>query len=253
MYLNLNTAPALLTGLAVVHFPSDVATNLQIVLRWVHFMAGITWIGLGYFLVLAGLPWQNELDPGTRSRAVPPLLRRTWWWFRWSSVLTMFVGLWMWMMEVGADRRAAGESGSNAVWSFFALWTLAFVIYMGVMMSPARVLRKGPVLAVITAVLVIAAAYAFLRLNAHGWETNRMLAIGIGGGIGWFMWFNVWGLVWRMQKRLIEWTASGSMPPEAARMKELAVLGAKTNLWLSLPMLFFMAVASHYPLFGGLR
>ncbi len=30
--------------------------------------------------------------------------------------------------------------------SFFGLWTLAFVIEMGVLMSPAEGLKKGPVL-----------------------------------------------------------------------------------------------------------
>jgi uncharacterized membrane protein len=236
----------------MVRFPRDLSTNLGIVLRWVHLVAGITWIGMGYFLVLVAMPWQRQLEAPARMQAAPPLLRRGLWWFRWASVITVFVGLWLWMMEVGADRRAAEQTSSSAVWSFFVLWTAAYVIYMGVMMSPVEVLRRGPMLAVITAALVIAASYLFLRLNSHGWETNRMLAIGIGGGIGWFMLFNLWGLVWRFQKRLVEWTAAGQLSPEAARMARLAGLAAQTNAWLSLPMLFFMAVASHYPLLGGL-
>jgi uncharacterized membrane protein len=64
------------------------------------------------------------------------------------------------------------------------------------------------------------------------------------------MMFNVWGVVWRCQKRLVQWTAEGTIPPQAARMMQLSALAAKTNAWLSLPMLFFMTVASHYPLFG---
>jgi uncharacterized membrane protein len=243
-----NLAPAAFT--LWLHFSGDIATNLQLLLRWVHFLAGITWVGIGYFLVLAGIPWQRELTPELRSRVAPPLMRRAWWWFRWASVVTVLAGLWIWMMEVGIDRRVAGQPRSSAIWSFFVLWTVAYLIYMGVMMSPAEALRKGPVLAIITAILVIAASYAFLRINSHGWESNRMLSIGIGGGIGWFMMFNLWGLVWRLQKRLMEWTAAGQMPPEAPHMQRLAILGAKTNAWLSLPMLFFMATASHYPLFG---
>ena len=247
-----SAAAVLAAGAIPIHFSTDVAMNMQIALRWVHFLAGITWVGIGYFLVLVGMPWQRTLAAATRAQVAPPLMRGALWWFRWSSIVTVFVGLWMWMMEVGADRRAAGVASGSAVWSFFVIWTVAYLIYMGVMMSPATVLRKGPVLAVITAVLVIAAGYLFLRINNDGWETNRVLAIGIGGGIGWFMLFNVWGLVWRFQKRLVAWTAAGQMPPEAARMAQLAGLAAKTNAWLSLPMLFFMAVASHYPLFGVL-
>ena len=39
-----------------------------------------------------------------------------------------------------------------------------------------------------------------------GRGTCRLPAIGIGGGLGWFMMLNVWGIVWRMQKRIIRWT-----------------------------------------------
>jgi uncharacterized membrane protein len=179
-------------------------------------------------------------------------MQAAFWWFRWSSVATVLAGLWLWMMEVGADRRAAAEIRSDLIWSYFVLWTLAYVVYMAVLMARKNLLQRGPVLAVVTAGLVIGTSYIFLRINSHGWETNRVLAIGVGGGIGWFMMFNVWGIVWRFQKRLIRWTSEGAMPPEAMRMAQLSSLAARTNAWLSLPMLFFMSVASHYPLFGGL-
>ncbi|MFB3812937.1 MAG: urate hydroxylase PuuD [Terriglobales bacterium] len=240
-----------LAGFAAVRFSSDFSANMMIALRWVHILAGITWIGLGYFFVLVNAPWQAQIDPAVRKYAAPPLMERAMRWFRWSSVVTVFVGLWLWMMEIGIDRRVAeGTGGGSVIGAFFGLWTLAYVVYMGVLMMPVDALRKGPVLALITAALMAGASYGFLRVSSHGWETNRVLAIGIGGGIGWFMMFNVWGVVWRFQKRLIKWTAADVAPPEAARMARLSSLAAKTNAWLSLPMLFFMTVASHYPLFG---
>jgi uncharacterized membrane protein len=60
-----------------------------------------------------------------------------------------------------------------------------------------------------------------------------------------------------MQKRLIQWTAqnaeNGTPMPEkaAASFSRLSLLVSRTNLWLSFPMLFFMAAASHYPLFSS--
>jgi len=80
-----------------------------------------------------------------------------------------------------------------------------------------------------------------------------LLAIGIGGGIGWFMLLNVWGIVWRMQKKLIRWTAASAaegtpLPPEAAKLAQLTQLAAQTNFILSFPLLLMMAVASHYPI-----
>jgi hypothetical protein len=154
------------------------------------------------------------------------------------------------MIEVGIDRRAAGEDHSSLIWSYFLLWTVAYLAYMAVLVATPAFLRRGPVLVAITAGLVTGASYVFLRLNAHGWESNRVLAIGIGGGIGWFMMFNVWGLVWRCQKRLLRSMAEETPSAEAPRLARLSTLAAQTNAWLSVPMLFFMAAASHYPLFG---
>jgi uncharacterized membrane protein len=116
-------------------------------------------------------------------------------------------------------------------------------------------LDKGPVLAVIYAVVVVAASCLFLRWNDHGWESNRLLAIGIGGGMGWMMMLNVWGVIWRAQKKIINWTrdsaANGTpMPDKAKYLARQAYLCSRTNFVLSFPMLFFMAAASHYPMFG---
>src|SRR6266496_213745 len=170
-----------------VSLPSDFQTNFLMLLRWIHFIAGITWVGLLYFFNLVNIPFMKELDAATRGKVVPVLMPRAMWWFRWASVVTVFAGLWYWMVIVGTDRRNAMVTSSSAVWSFFLLWTLVFVLYMGVLMAPVEALHKGPVIGAITAVLLAAAAYAYLAINSHGWESNRLLAIGIGGGLGWFM------------------------------------------------------------------
>ena len=112
----------------------------------------------------------------------------------------------------------------------------------------------GAVFGGLIGISLVAAARTYLNLNWHGWESNRLLAIGIGGGLGWFMMLNVWGIIWRAQKRLIRWTqdaAAGTpMPAEAPRLAQLAQIVSRTNFVLSFPMLLFMAIASHYPVFG---
>jgi hypothetical protein len=40
------------------------------------------------------------------------------------------------------------------------------------------------------------------------------------------------------------------MPPELAGFYAKAQVAARVNFWLSFPLLFFMAAASHFPLFG---
>jgi len=237
-----------------IAFPEGSTPLLQLVLRWVHFAAGITWVGLLYFFVLVNARFLPALDAPTRMKVVPLLMPRALWWFRWSSVITVLAGIWYWMMIVSTDAHNAQASGGGAIGTFFGIWTVAFVIEMGLLMSPAEILRKGAVFGTVIALVVVASAWLYLALNAHGWESNRLLAIGIGGGLGWFMLLNVWGIVWRMQKKIIRWTeesaAKGTpIPPEAQKLARLAQLAAWTNFVLSFPMLLMMAVASHYAVF----
>ncbi len=51
-------------------FPQGAATE-QIVLRWVHFVAGIIWIGLLYFFNLVGFPTMKALEASVRGKVFP--------------------------------------------------------------------------------------------------------------------------------------------------------------------------------------
>ncbi len=137
--------------------------------------------------------------------------------------------------------------------TFFAIWLVVFAIQYALLMVAG--INNGPLLGAALAVLVIAGGWLFLALNANGWESSRFLSIGLGGGMGLVMMMNVWGVVWRCQKRLIAWTkesasSGAAMPPEAAGLARKAFLASRLNFYLSMPMLFFMAAASHYPMFG---
>ncbi len=226
-------------------------------LRWIHFVAGIIWIGLLYFFNLVNGPFLQELDAAQKPVVIRGLMPRAMWWFRMSSVVTVLVGIGYWQIIVATDAHNAIASGMDAsagrvIGSFFIIWTVAFFVEMGMLMSPAEVLRKGALFGTIMAVVIFAASYLFLALNEQGWESNRALAIGIGGGIGWFMMLNVWGIVWRMQKKIIGWSAEGKGgSPEAAKAARLSFLASRLSFWLSFPLLFFMGAASHYILFAA--
>src|SRR5215472_12215622 len=92
----------------VVHFPSDAASYVKILLRWAHFLAGITWIGLLYFFNLVNVPFQKQLDAPTKGKVVPALMPRALWWFRMAAVLTVFAGLTYFGNIVGNDARNGG-------------------------------------------------------------------------------------------------------------------------------------------------
>jgi uncharacterized membrane protein len=237
-----------------VSLPDDPTATIQIILRTLHILAAILWVGLGYFFMLVNEPVQKALDVPTRSRLIPLLVARGANLFRWASVATVLFGIWYWMMIIGSDTRNTGTPGSAPIWTFFVIWTLAFAVEMGALMSPAEVLKKGPVIATIVIIVCGAASFAYLAVNSDQWD-NHLLAIGVGGGLGWFMMFNVWGIVWRVQKKIIRFASQHPdvmLPPELQKQARVASLAAKVNVWLSIPTVFFMCVAAHYPMFGGM-
>lgn len=243
-----------------INFPSDFSTNLLMALRWVHFLAGITWIGLLYFFNLINVPFMKGLDASTRAKVLPDLMTRALWWFRMSAALTVLAGLAYWGNIVSADAHNAQILGLSAstgtvVGSFFLIWTIVWGLLYACLIPGKGIFDTGAFIGVVYAVVVALAAWLFLSWNNHGWESNRLLSIGIGGGIGWVMLFNVWGVIWRIQKKLIRWTsdnaANGTPIPEQAKtMARQAFLASRANAILSIVMLFFMGAASHYPMFG---
>jgi uncharacterized membrane protein len=238
-----------------LHIPTDFNTNFLMITRWIHFLAGITWIGLLYFFNLVNVPFQKELDAATKGKVVPLLMPRALWWFRVAAVITVFAGLAYFGNVVGTDARNGGGSAGKVMLSFFVLWTIVWAVLYAVLIPGKGALDKGPVIGIIYAIVVIVAAWIFLSINDQGWQSNRLLSIGIGGGIGWVMMFNVWGVIWRIQKRLIAWTKENAekgtpMPEQAKRMARMGFLASRANAYLSIPMLFFMGAASHYPVFG---
>jgi len=231
------------------HPPEDFASNYEIILRWIHFLAAITWIGLFYFFNLVNVPFQKEMDGPTKVKVNPLLLPKALWWFRWGSVVTVVAGLAFWMRLGANDASTSGYSAGTLFGSFFLVWTVAFVIEMGALMGGVK---KGAVFGIIIAVVVFLAAYIFLAWNSHV-ENNRVLSIGVGGGLGWFMMLNVWGIVWRANKQAIAWwkeKGTEPMPEKLQKFSRSAFLASRANAVLSIPLLFFMGAASHYQLFG---
>ncbi len=246
---------AMLLWLPISSAPLDSNATFLMLLRWVHLLAGVMWIGLLYFFNVVNVRFMQNLDPETRVKVLPPLLTRALWWFRWSSVLTVLAGIAYWMTIVSADADNAQASGGHAIWTFFVIWTLAFAAENALVMPLKGPLNNGYVVGILAAAIVAAAAYLYVDLNQHGWESNRLLAIGIGGGIGWLLLLNFWGIVWRVNKRLIRWTeehaAHGTpIPEKAQRLARQAFLVSRISAWLTIPLLFFMGAASHYPLLG---
>ena len=61
--------------------------------RWVHFMAGVTWIGLLYYFNFVQGEYFKEATPDAKSDAVKKLAPRALWWFRYGALLTFLSGV----------------------------------------------------------------------------------------------------------------------------------------------------------------
>ena len=74
--------------------------------------------------------------------------------------------------------------------------------------------------------------------------------ISFGALLASIMWFNVWFIIWPNQKKIITWTKKGESPAEMAGLVRKAFLASRINTYLSWPMIFCMAAASHLPVFS---
>lgn len=61
--------------------------------RWVHFLAGITWIGLLYFFNLINAAFLKSLDGPTKNIVIPRLMPAALNWFRHGATVTVLAGL----------------------------------------------------------------------------------------------------------------------------------------------------------------
>ena len=64
----------------------------DLLLRWIHFLAGITWIGLLYYFNFVQGEWFKETDASAKSAAIQKLVPRALWWFRWGAMFTFLAG-----------------------------------------------------------------------------------------------------------------------------------------------------------------
>ena len=240
----------------LVHGPGSGEALARAVLRWTHFVAGITWIGLLYFFNLVNVPVQKVMDADAKKKINPTLLGKSLWYFRWGAVVTVLAGFTYYAMYILSSE--ARNAGVNP-WSYLGIWLvivlITYAIIYGLYQVPALT-KDGRVLAVAIAIVVIlfAVVIVYILGNAGGADGkylgNKSVSIGIGGGIGIMMLLNVWGIIWRVQKRAIAaFKGQGTAPsPEDARK---AFLASRTNTWLSLPMVFFMGTShGDWILFG---
>ena len=91
--------------------------------------------------------------------------------------------------------------------------------------------------------LYAAPYYSLHGAFALGIDQNNvaLTSIGIGAWLGTIMLFNVWGLIWPNQKKVLGIVEATD--EEKASAKRIAFLASRSNTAMSIPMLLFMHAA----------
>lgn len=71
--------------------------------KWVHFLAGITWIGVLYYFNFIQGEWFKEIEDQVKGTAVRTLVPRALWWFRWGAMFTFLSGAAMLLVQGHPD------------------------------------------------------------------------------------------------------------------------------------------------------
>jgi len=255
LLITINDLPTILAlllqgdGSGLIHPPTDITSIAKLLLRWAHFVAGIAWIGLLYFFNLVNVPLMKKLDAPTKGKVIPEMMPRALWYFRWGAVITVLVGLAYYAMYIlRTDAVNAGLSTWGELGKWLVVVVIAWVIIYALIQQVSWPVGRGPILAVLITIVAVVMSWVVVYLLGSPGMSNKTLSIGIGGGLGIIMLLNVWGIIWPAQKRIIAWTKENAekLPPEAATLARRAFLASRTNTWLSLPMLFFMAASHDY-------
>ncbi|HXH32132.1 MAG TPA: urate hydroxylase PuuD [Bacteriovoracaceae bacterium] len=76
--------------------------GLIMILRWIHFFAGVAWIGHLYYFNFVQGAFLAEVDAPVKNVTLAKLAPRALWWFRWGAMFTFLSGMAM-LSIVGKD------------------------------------------------------------------------------------------------------------------------------------------------------
>lgn len=100
-------------------------------LRWIHFLSGVTWIGLLYYFNFVQTPFFAETDPAVRSGAIQKLVPRALWWFRWSAMFTFLSGILIYLHKF-AQAGVEGFFSTSYGWAITVGGLLGTIMFLNV-------------------------------------------------------------------------------------------------------------------------
>jgi uncharacterized membrane protein len=238
---------------------------LGMLLRWLHVVAGIAWIGSSFYFV-----WlDNSLDPpepGTDAEkkgvagelwaihgggfynpqkyaVAPASLPEKLHWFKWEAYTTWLSGTallvvvyWMRAQAMMVDPTVAALTSAQAIGIGLASMVVSWFVYDLLCRSPLG--RHNAIMGVVVFGLLTLLAWGLCHTLG-----GRAAYIHVGTSIGTIMAANVFFVIIPGQKRMVEAMRAGLKPnpAEGARGKQRSV----HNNYFTLPIVFIM-ISNHY-------
>jgi uncharacterized membrane protein len=238
--------------------------SLSAVLRWLHVIAGIAWIGSSFYFIHLDLSLKKhgELPAGVKGEAwqvhgggfyqmikflvAPSKMPDELTWFKWEAYTTWLSGfaLLVLVYYLNAnlfliDKSVLDMSATQAAVIAFVSLAAAWLAYEGLCRSPLG--KHEVALALVGYVFLVALTYGFTHVfSGRGAFTQ------IGALIGTIMVANVFVIIIPYQSKTVEALLAGKEPDPwwGAIGKQRSV----HNNYLTLPVVFLM-LSNHYPLF----
>jgi uncharacterized membrane protein len=128
--------------------------GVMFLLRWFHFLAGITWIGILYYFNFVQVPFFATAEAPVRTGMIAGgLVSRALWWFRWGAMVTFITGWLIILHKFGQYGGISGFFNGSYGWAIFfggmlgsLMWfNVWFVIWPAqqVVMASAQQVAKG--------------------------------------------------------------------------------------------------------------
>ncbi|MFN4164275.1 MAG: urate hydroxylase PuuD [Ferrovibrio sp.] len=239
---------------------------LNLVLRWMHLIFGIAWIGSSFFFVWLDNSLRKGLDqqPGVLGQAwlihgggfyftekysvAPPQLPKELHWFKYESYFTWLSGFFLMgaLYYVGADlylidAKVLPMGRWEAIGLSVASLILGWVVYDLLCKSPLG--KNDAALACVGFVLLVAAAWGYTQVFSA-----RAAYLHVGALIGTIMTANVAHNIIPNQRKAVAQMLAGQVPdPSYGKQAKQRSLH---NNYLTLPVLFAM-ISNHYPVTYG--
>ena len=222
--------------------------------RWLHIIAGITWIGLLYYFNWINGHVVATMDKDSKQKVVPELMPRALYFFRWGAAWTWATGLILLYVVYWHGSLSMGESVGNLMFDSGAEVTglshLMILITFVTVFAYDYLYRSGLIkdVKVMTIVTFFLIAGIIYLMKFYGQFSYRAFNIHLGALFGTIMAFNVWFRIWPAQQSII--TAIKNSDAPDGDLVVLAGLRSKHNTYMSVPLIWTM-MNQHTTVFAG--